>query len=160
MILLSWRLLNSKYSFYDLGFNLRPTNITGFLGLEQLNYIDEIINLKTEKFKLLNNEIKNNSDLHELKYDHMSKISPFSIPIICKSVQLRNKYVEIFTKNKVEIRPMIAGNMQNQPFYNKYVSSSYDLSNTDLVSDQGFYFGNFPELTKNDLEILANCLKK
>ena len=150
----------SKYSFYDLGFNLRPTNITGFLGLEQLNYIDEIINLKTENFKLLNNEIKNNSDLHELKYDHMSKISPFSIPIICKSVELRNKYVEIFTKNKVEIRPMIAGNMQNQPFYNKYVSSSYDLPNTDLVSDQGFYFGNFPELTKNDLEILANCLKK
>ena len=50
--------------------------------------------------------------------------------------------------------------MQNQPFYNKYVSSSYDLPNTDLVSDQGFYFGNFPELTKNDLEILANCLKK
>ena len=150
----------SKYSFYDLGFNVRPTNITGFLGLEQLNYIDEIINLKTENFKLLNNEIKNNPDLHELKYDHMSKTSPFSIPIVCKSVQLRNKYVEIFTKNKVEIRPMIAGNMQNQPFYNKYVSSSYDLPNTDLVSDQGFYFGNFPELTKNDLEILANCLKK
>ncbi|MDA9817562.1 DegT/DnrJ/EryC1/StrS family aminotransferase [Flavobacteriaceae bacterium] len=150
----------SKYSFYDLGFNVRPTNITGFLGLEQLNYIHEIINLKTENFKLLNNEIKNNPDLHELKYDHMSKISPFSIPIVCKSVQLRNKYVEIFTKNKVEIRPMIAGNMQNQPFYNKYVSSSYDLPNTDLVSDQGFYFGNFPELTKNDLEILANCLKK
>jgi CDP-4-dehydro-6-deoxyglucose reductase, E1 len=150
----------SKYSFYDLGYNLRPTNITGFLGLEQLNYIDEIINLKTENFKLLNNEIKNNPDFHELKYDHMSKISPFSIPIVCKSVPLRNKYVEIFTKNKVEIRPMIAGNMQNQPFYNKYVSSNYDLPNTDLVSDQGFYFGNFPELTENDLEILANCLKK
>ena len=150
----------SKYSFYDLGYNLRPTNITGFLGLEQLNYIDEIINLKTENFKLLNNEIKNNPDFHELKYDHMSKISPFSIPIVCKSVPLRNKYVEIFTKNKVEIRPMIAGNMQNQPFYNKYVSSNYDLPNTDLVSDQGFYFGNFPELTENDLEILINCLKK
>tara|TARA_X000000368_G_scaffold411281_1_gene395934 strand:+ start:771 stop:1940 length:1170 start_codon:yes stop_codon:yes gene_type:complete len=150
----------SKYSFYDLGYNLRPTNITGFLGLEQLNYIDEIINLKTENFKLLNNEIKNNPDFHELKYDHMSKISPFSIPIVCKSVPLRNKYVEIFTKNKVEIRPMIAGNMQNQPFYNKYVSSNYDLPNTDLVSDQGFYFGNFPELTENDLEILTNCLKK
>lgn len=150
----------SKYSFYDLGYNLRPTNITGFLGLEQLNYIDEIIHLKTENFKLLNNEIKNNPDFHELKYDHMSKISPFSIPIVCKSVPLRNKYVEIFTKNKVEIRPMIAGNMQNQPFYNKYVSSNYDLPNTDLVSDQGFYFGNFPELTENDLEILTNCLKK
>ena len=29
----------AKYTFYDLGFNFRPTEITGFLGLYQLNYI-------------------------------------------------------------------------------------------------------------------------
>ena len=30
---------DSKYTFYDLGFNFRPTEITGFLGLSQLEFL-------------------------------------------------------------------------------------------------------------------------
>src|SRR5258708_5249493 len=33
----------SRYTFYDLGYNLRPTEIAGFLGNTQLQYIDEIV---------------------------------------------------------------------------------------------------------------------
>ena len=150
----------SKYSFYDLGYNLRPTEITGFIGLEQLKYLEEIIEIKTRNFKFLNQSIKANSDLYELVYTHMSRISPFAIPIICKSKEIRNEYVNRFIDYKIDIRPMIAGNMQNQPFYSKYVSSFYELPNTNLVSNQGFYAGNYPELTKEELTLFAKCLTK
>ena len=33
----------SKYTFYELGYNLRPTEINGFIGCETLPYLDEII---------------------------------------------------------------------------------------------------------------------
>ena len=38
-----YREYQAKYTFYDLGYNLRPTEITGFLGLEQLKYLEENI---------------------------------------------------------------------------------------------------------------------
>lgn len=33
----------NRYTFYDLGYNLRPTEITGYLGKIQLKYLPEII---------------------------------------------------------------------------------------------------------------------
>ena len=42
----------SKYAFYDLGFNLRPTEITGFLGLAQLKYLPNNIK-KNSRYNIL-----------------------------------------------------------------------------------------------------------
>ena len=33
----------SRYTFYDLGYNLRPTEINGFIGNTQIPYFDEIV---------------------------------------------------------------------------------------------------------------------
>ena len=55
---------------------------------------------------------------------------------------------------------MIAGNIQNQPFYKKYVAKMYDLPGTDKIDQCGFYFGNYPELTETDIQTLSSCLQK
>jgi CDP-6-deoxy-D-xylo-4-hexulose-3-dehydrase len=60
----------------------------------------------------------------------------------------------------IEIRPMIAGNMQNQPFYKKYVKKLYDLPGTDFLHNCGFYCGNYPELSDTDLDTISSCLYK
>jgi CDP-6-deoxy-D-xylo-4-hexulose-3-dehydrase len=44
----------AKYSFYDLGFNFRPTEITGFLGSYQLDFLEENILTREKNYKLLN----------------------------------------------------------------------------------------------------------
>jgi len=150
----------SKYSFYDLGFNLRPTEITGFIGIQQLKYLDEIIEIRKTNYEYLNHTIINNPDLYEIDHSHMSRLSPFAIPIICKTKEKRDKYIARFLEMGIEIRPIIAGNMQNQPFYKKYVSNYYNLSSTDLIASQGFYFGNYPEMTEEELNLCAKCLKK
>jgi CDP-6-deoxy-D-xylo-4-hexulose-3-dehydrase len=61
---------------------------------------------------------------------------------------------------EIEVRPVIAGNMQNQPFYSKYVEVMYDLPNTDFIHNNGFYCGNYPELSDADIDVICNCLKK
>jgi CDP-6-deoxy-D-xylo-4-hexulose-3-dehydrase len=71
---------------------------------------------------------------------------------------LRDHYLARFAGAGIEIRPMIAGNIQRQPFYDKYVSEKYDLPGTDFVHSNGFYCGNYPELSETDLETIAGCL--
>jgi CDP-6-deoxy-D-xylo-4-hexulose-3-dehydrase len=150
---------DAKYTFYDLGYNLRPTEITGFLGLYQLKFLADNIKMRESNYHFLEEDVRNNADLITLDHSHLSLLSSFAFPILCKNPALRNKYFTQFSGAGVEIRPMIAGNIQNQPFYKKYVKTLYDLPGTDMIHHCGFYCGNYPELTKSDLELLSSCLK-
>jgi CDP-6-deoxy-D-xylo-4-hexulose-3-dehydrase len=150
---------DAKYTFYDLGYNLRPTEITGFLGLYQLKFLADNIKMRESNYHFLEEDVRNNADLITLDHSHLSLLSSFAFPILCKNPVLRNKYFTQFSGAGVEIRPMIAGNIQNQPFYKKYVKTLYDLPGTDMIQHCGFYCGNYPELTKSDLELLSSCLK-
>lgn len=150
----------SKYTFYELGYNLRPTEITGVLGLEQMKYLDENIRVREQNFHRIHEVMKNNEDLVPFELDHISKISSFALPVLCKSKDLMEKYLTQFSGAGIEIRPMIAGNIQDQPFYKKYIHKEYDLSGTAFIDQNGFYCGNYPELTEVDLQVITSCLTK
>lgn len=150
----------AKYTFYDLGFNFRPTEITGFLGLFQLKFLEENIVAREKNYFEIEKAVNLNSDFFSLKHDHIEVLSTFALPFVCKTPELRAHYLSQFSGAGIEIRPMIAGNMQKQPFYEKYVSTSYDLPNTDIMHNNGFYCGNYKELTATDLEVVKSCLNK
>ncbi len=149
----------AKYTFYDLGFNMRPTEITGFLGLYQLQFLEENISKRKSNYKHIEAVASINPELICPDCSHIKRLSSFAIPVICKTPELKNKYVSQFSGAGVEIRPMIAGNIQKQPFYNKYVAIKRDLPSTNFIHDCGFYCGNYPELTETDLEVLSSCLR-
>jgi hypothetical protein len=96
--------------------------------------------------------------LLEIDRTHIKRLSNFAFPVLCKSTEIRGRYRRRFSKAQVEIRPMIAGNIQAQPFYRKYVSEFYDLPGTESIHNCGFYFGNYPELTHADINTLCSCL--
>ena len=151
--------VDAKYAFYDLGFNLRPTEITGFLGLQQLAFL-EANSLRREKiFRDLDAVLQSNPDLIPLKHDHISRLASFAFVVLCQSPEVKRHQIERFTAAGVEVRPVIGGNMQRQPFYKKHVETLYDLPGADFVHDCGFYFANYPELTEDDLTTLRCCLR-
>jgi CDP-6-deoxy-D-xylo-4-hexulose-3-dehydrase len=150
----------AKYTFYDLGFNFRPTEITGFLGLYQMQFLDENIKSREKNYLNLEKIIANNPDLVTLKHSHIKVLSTFAFPVVCKTAELREEYLSRFSGAGIEIRPMIAGNMQEQPFYKKYAKDLFDLPGTDFLHSNGFYCGNYPELTESDLETISSCLYK
>lgn len=150
----------SKYTFYDLAYNLRPTDIQGFLGKIQIKYLDEIVLERESNYNRLNLEITNNQDLVKLNLKHMDRISNFCIPIITKSKLDFLIYKKLFEANGVEIRPIISGNIAQQPFFKKYLGNSFVLKNAEMVHEQGFYFTNRPDLDEQDLELLVNLIRK
>jgi CDP-6-deoxy-D-xylo-4-hexulose-3-dehydrase len=148
----------AKYTFYDLGYNFRPTEITGFLGQYQMQFLDENIKKREQNYLRVEKVIKENPDFIYLKHDHINTLSTFAFPLVCKSPELREKYLKKFIQAGVEIRPMIAGNMQEQPFYKKYVSDLYSLPGADVMHANGFYCGNYPELLEEDLVVFEDLL--
>ena len=147
----------SRYTFYDLGYNLRTTEINGFVGSAQMKYIDEITQKRRNNFLKMAVPIYGKSNkYYPIKYDHIDFLSNFAVPVICKSQKIRDELVER-CKDVVEIRPIVGGDMVFQPFFKKYVKDSFgENSNAKLVHEQGLYFGNNPELTEEEMNTIIN----
>jgi len=143
----------SRYTFYDLGYNLRTTEINGFIGNIQMPYLDEIVTKRRDNFLEMAPAIYKRSDkYYPIKYDHIDFISNFAVPVICKSQKIRNELVEK-CKDKIEIRPIVGGDMVMQPFFKKYVNNfAGENINAKIVHEQGLYFGNNPELTEEEID--------
>ena len=144
----------SRYTFYDLGYNLRTTEINGFIGNTQIGYIDEIIHKRRDNFFTMVKPIYKRTDrYYPIKYNHIDFLSNFAVPVICRSQAIRDKLVKK-CRNKIEIRPIVGGDMTAQPFFSKYMPDFMHViknSNAKLVHEQGLYFGNNPDLTKKEM---------
>ena len=149
----------AKYTFYDLGYNVRPTEINGFLGNSQISYWDEIVNKRHQNFNRLHRAIKGNEHLASIRFEHMDVVSSFAMPVIILDISHVEYYKNKFTAAEVEIRPMIAGNMVRQPFYQKYVANPGSQPNAEFIHKNSFYFGNNPELTDFEIELLSSLLE-
>lgn len=142
----------SRYTFYDLGFNLRPTEINGFIGNTQIKYLDDIIKKRNKNFLELSDFIYSKDKYFPIRYNHIDLVSNFAIPVICKTREIRDELVEK-CNGKLEIRPIVGGDITQQPFFTKYVSDfSDEIKNARLVHAQGLYFGNNPELTQKEIK--------
>ena len=150
----------AKYTFYDLGYNFRPTEITGFLGQYQMQFLEKNISSREQNYLRIEKIVHENPDFIILEHSHINVLSTFAFPFVCKTAELRAHYLQKFIDAGVEIRPMIAGNMQSQPFYKKYVKEVYDMPGADMMHNNGFYCGNYPELLEEDLVVFENLLRK
>lgn len=148
---------HSRYTFYDMGYNLRTTEINGLIGNIQLTFLDEIIQKRRDNFHQLAEVIYQQTNrYYPIRYDHIDMVSNFAVPVICRSEAIRNELVKR-CDNRIEIRPVVGGDMVMQPFFDKYMSTfmrEFNNKNAKIVHKQGLYFGNNPELTKQEINEL------
>ena len=151
----------ARYTFYDLSYNLRPTEINAFIGNSQLKHIDQANNKRNENFlKIADIIYKNKKRYYPIRFDHIDFLSSFAIPIVCRSTKIRDDLLKR-CENKIEVRPIVAGNITKQQFFKKYLPNhdkSFKNPNADLVHKQGFYIGNNPEMTDKEISIITKIL--
>ena len=134
----------SRYTFYSNGYNLRPTEINGYLGIVQLPYLNEIIKKRQENYERITG-----------KKHPFDVFSNFAIPLIFKTSDERDMFVEKY-KKVLEMRPIVGGDLTQQPFYGK----SKHMKNAMIIHNRGLYIGNNPELTKKEIERIGDIIKE
>ena len=88
----------------------------------------------------------------------MDLVSNFAFPLVFKSKELSIKYRELFELNQIEIRPIVGGNITQQPFFKKYYGESSRMPNAELIHENGFYIPNNPELNQSELKIIKDTI--
>ena len=144
---------DSLYTFYYSGFNLRSTDLQAYIGLGQIDKLDNICKKRNKNFKIYQEEL---SDYRPYILDWPENfISNFAYPIIAKN---RNEIVERLQKENIEVRPMICGSMGTQPFYVKKYGKK-ELPNVSIIDKYGFYVPNHPNLTKTEIKKIIDTIK-
>lgn len=137
------------YTFYYPGFNLRATDLQAFIGLGQMDKIDEIVKRRQENFITYHDNIKN--EYWKIQPTENSTVSNFAYPIITPNIK---NVVKALRENGIETRPLICGSIGKQPFWNdEYGKPALEFA--DVVDDYGLYLPNNHQLTKE--EILSVC---
>lgn len=150
----------SKYSFYTLWYNLRPNDISWFIWCQQIEYLDEIVEKRQNNFKRFVKELNNNDDFYQLKYEHLDCVSDFSVPVVCKSKDIFNKYIKKFSEAGVEIRPIVWWDLTQSIFWKNLYWDSNKETNAKYIHNNWFYFGNSPEYTQEEINLLCSLLNK
>jgi len=145
-----------NYTFYYDAYNFRPTEINGFLGLNQLQHIDVMNVMRELNFNEFSDCVKKNKDIYDLDVSHMSFVSNFAFPLVFKSKDLFLKYLAKFKAANIAVRPIIGGNMTKQPFYLGY---RLDNEVATYIHENGLYFPNNPELTREEITIIKGVLE-
>ncbi len=147
------------YTFYDLAYNARPTEITGFLGHTQLPWLPEMTARRAANFARFHAETtRYPAHFRMLDLGHMDCIANFAMPIVCRSEEASRRQREAFGRGGVEVRPVIAGDITQHPFYRRLAEPA-SCPNAALVHQQGFYFPNHPELSVDEVDLLCRLLR-
>jgi CDP-6-deoxy-D-xylo-4-hexulose-3-dehydrase len=149
---------HAQYTFYESAYNLRPTEITGFLGTVQLPMLEEMIDRRIRNFKLFLASARTREDLYyPMTCSHIERISNFAMPIVCRSPEMIDAARIRFAAAGIEVRPVIAGNIAVHPFWTKALPPAR-CPGAELIHAQGFYFPNNPDLTDQEVELLCSLL--
>ena len=142
------------YTFYYPGFNLRATDLQAFIGLSQLNKIDEIVEKRNKNFKLYQDGLKEQT--WKVKEPDNSFVSNFAYPIITTNIK---HLVEKLKENNIDCRPLICGSIQEHPFwYEKYSKSSLPIA--ENVHLYGLYVPNNHQITEEEINRIITIVNK
>jgi CDP-4-dehydro-6-deoxyglucose reductase, E1 len=151
----------NRYTFYNLAYNIRPTEINAIIGLEQLKYIKEMNKKRFNNFKKFMKYSLKNKSIIKLNISHLNFVSNFAFPLIFNTHEECEIQKEKFSRFS-EIRPIVGGSITEQPFFIKYIKENNikinNCPNAVKIHYDGFYIPNNPELTKKEINDLCRAI--
>ena len=160
---------DTSFNFINSGFNLRPTDVSAAIGLNQFKRLKKMINTRTENRKKIIKRIQNsprwNNQFSFLKVNNKVKPSFFGLPILVSKRYLgkKKKFLSFLKKKGIETRKIISGNFINQESVKLYGFNNpkNKFPNAQEIDDRGFFIGLHPKKISNrELEYLEKNLLK
>ena len=152
-------MIDHKYVFSEMGYNLKPLDLQGAIGLEQLIKLDEIeANRRTSHDRLTQIFTDNIPGLRAPIA--LDKADPcwFGTPFICDEPGLKHRLVEYLEANKIQTRNYFAGNILLHPGYS-FLDDSNLYPEANKVLDKVFFIGAAPHYTEPVFEYIEQVIK-
>ena len=147
-----------SFRFVLPGYNVRPLEMSGAIGIEQLKKLPSFIDKRRENAEVFIKLFKSDDRFIIQKEIGESSWFGFSLIINDKAVS-RKSVIKLLGDNNIDCRPIVTGNFTRNDVM-KYFNYSIhnNLDNADKVHDHGLFVGNSHEDLTKELHYLRRIL--
>lgn len=132
-----------SFKFVLPGYNVRPLEMSGAIGLEQIKKLQKFVDVRRENAAIFQELFSNQPDCYIQKEIGKSSWFGFSFVIKPASKINRLKLIDHLTKAGVECRPIVAGNFAKNEVLKWFDYEIHGiLPNADRIDSHGFFVGN------------------
>ncbi len=152
---------DESFRFLLPGYNLRPLEMSGAAGQEQLKKLEDFVAMRRKNAQLFQQLFRNEPRFHIQKEIGQSSWFGFSFVIRPESGVQRDEVVKHLMHRGIDCRPIVAGDFTRSEalrFFDYEIAG--EMRNAQLIGSRGFFVGNHHYDISKELEYLADCLRE
>jgi CDP-6-deoxy-D-xylo-4-hexulose-3-dehydrase len=150
---------DEAFRFVLPGYNVRPLEMSGAVGVEQLKKLPSIIDARQENAKFFKSMVSEISWVRTQKEIGKSSWFGFSLIIDPSSKVTRQKLIQALNDFGVEYRPIVAGNFAKNEVMRWFDFEIFGaLRNADILDKNGLFVGNHHYPLISEFDVLHEAL--
>jgi len=147
-----------SFRFVLPGYNVRPVEMSGAIGIEQLKKLPSFLAQRRKNATLFVKIFKNHPDFLIQKNIDNSSWFGFSLIIRSESKLNRKGVIKKLQENNIDSRPIVTGNFTKNEVMKYFDYEVHkELKNADYLHENGFFVGNSPVCLKEELKLLKSA---
>tara|TARA_Y100000310_G_scaffold213945_1_gene214924 strand:- start:35 stop:1360 length:1326 start_codon:yes stop_codon:yes gene_type:complete len=151
--------IDHKYYFVNVGYNLKPLDLQGSIGLVQIEKLPEIHRKRRDYKEKIHNSLERISGVRVLTELPEAETSWFGVPVVCESGELKGRLVRFLEENGIQTRNYFAGNILMHPAY-RHLDDFRKYPNANLVLSRVFFVGCSPNYTGETIQYINKVITK
>jgi len=149
-----------SFRFVLPGYNVRPVEMSGAIGIEQLKKLPSFLNQRRKNARVFVELFKDHKDFIIQKDIDNSSWFGFSLIIRPTSKLKRKDVIKKLQDNKIDCRPIVTGNFTRNDVMKFFEYEIHEeLTNADYLHDNGFFIGNSQVCLEEEIKYLAEIIK-
>jgi len=146
-----------SFKFVLPGYNFRPIEMSGAIGIEQLKKLPDFINQRRKNADLFKKLFEN--DNRFIIQKEIGESSWFGFSLVINDTKKRAEIVQLLELSNIESRPIVAGDFTQNPAL-KFIDFEIvgDLPNSKKIHNDSFFVGNSHLDLTNELHYLRSKL--
>jgi CDP-6-deoxy-D-xylo-4-hexulose-3-dehydrase len=149
-----------SFRFLLPGYNVRPIEMSGAVGLEQLKKLPRFLENRRSNAKLFVELFNDSKDFIIQKNIDNSSWFGFSFIIKPGSSLNRKDIIKKLTNNNIDCRPIVTGNFTKNKVLEYFDYEIFgDMKNAKYLDKNGFFVGNHQFNIKDEIKYLFKILK-
>ncbi len=151
---------NESFRFVLPGYNLRPLDMSGALGLTQLEKLPSIVAGRRKNAQVFQQVFSNIPSVSIQQETGESSWFGFAL-IFDAGKEVRTRIIKAFKEAGIDTRPIVAGNFVKNPVVQYFDYTVHnELTNSDIVNDCGLFIGNHHYDITEQLQSVADIVKQ
>jgi len=159
---IKYKNIDPRFLFISRGFNFKPTEIQGAFGIHQIKKLDKFVDIRRKNANYWSSKLsKYKKYFLIIKEQPNTKSAWYGYPIIVQrnAPFKKSEMIKFLNERGVQTRPILSGNIAQQPVAKTFRYKKTRLKNAEFVNDNSFWIGNHHGIGIEERKAVASYIE-